>query len=169
MTNGVLGARSIRVNVLDSTQHSASTAWRAIERRERRVGIVAIGGVQGIIRCKATDWIEDVVVGSYFSEKPGSASAGMTEKSSGSRRRKTTPWRSSRDQNSQRIQPTLCLENSAGGSETVPENVFSSPSELSDCKVQSQATTPLRPLDIVALMNVALETKEWISAQVLNR
>ena len=41
--------------------------------------------------------------------------------------------------------PTPGLEISASGSETVPENVFSAPSELPDCKVQGQATTPLRP------------------------
>lgn len=51
----------IGVNVLDRTQHSASTAWRTIQRHERGTGIVAIGGIQGIIRIALVGGIERVV------------------------------------------------------------------------------------------------------------
>ena len=40
---------------------SASTAWRTLQRREGRGGIVAIGGVQGIIRIVLVGRIERCV------------------------------------------------------------------------------------------------------------
>lgn len=46
---------------LDRTQHSASTDWWTIQRPERRGGIVAIGGVQGIIRVVLVGEIERIV------------------------------------------------------------------------------------------------------------
>ncbi len=57
----VLGFRSIRVNVLGRTEHSTSTAWRTIQGREGRGGIVVIGGVQGILRIVFVGGIERVV------------------------------------------------------------------------------------------------------------
>lgn len=91
----VLGSLSIRVNVLDSIQHSASTAWRTIQGNKRRDGIVAIGGVhritgivvvrgvegivgrislcgvQRVVRCVETGRAEDVVVAFVFLGEAG--------------------------------------------------------------------------------------------------
>lgn len=57
----VLGSRSICANALDRAEHSASLAWRTIQGREGRGGIVAIGGVQGILRIVLVRRIERVV------------------------------------------------------------------------------------------------------------
>ena len=58
--NGGSGAQSIRVNVLDRTQHSAISAWRSIQGLEGRGGIIlAIGGVRRVVRGIRIGWIED--------------------------------------------------------------------------------------------------------------
>lgn len=53
-----------------------------VDRVERILGINGVDGIQGISRTIMIDRIEDVVVALYFSEKPGSASASVTEGSS---------------------------------------------------------------------------------------
>ena len=61
MTNGGIGARSIRVNSPDSIQRSVSNAWRMIQGLEGRVEVIAIGWIQRILRVVLIGGIERVV------------------------------------------------------------------------------------------------------------
>ena len=58
--------------------------WRvgigAIDRIRGIAGIDAIDGIQRVVRSVLIDRIEDVVVRSYFSENPGSASTGAAKR-----------------------------------------------------------------------------------------
>jgi len=88
-------------------------------------------------------------------------------------------WRSSEKRNTQWAKPTPRLENSASGSETVPENVFSATSGLSDCEVQGRAIIPVIPREKRAGVMVITRAREiqscyckspsmlWISSKIL--